>query len=524
MTTFETRLEIAWQGGPVSTQTASYVDGIPLVEILPHAKVMGAKSVSVSSCCGHWDECEPGDLYVAILGADTDGHDFCNQAVENGATAVITERLVATSVPQIIVPDSRQAYGEICHALAGGPSDRLTTVGVSGSVGKTVTSHLVQSILTVAGFESGRSTTLGVSFGKNRSTLPRQDFNPPLVADQLSRMAINGCSHAVVEVSSRDLAKRKFSGVSLDVAVLTNMRDDDVDFHGTRDNYRRSQLRILSALKPTGLAVLNLDDPSSHFLVESCESPVLTVGMTHDANVQGRLLERVQSEQSFMVTMGSDSFVVRTPIIGDEHIYNCLSAVAVALALGIDHDAIAKGLETGSKIPGRMERIECGQDHGVWVDTASTPVQLATALRTVKQVVKGKVWCVGSVLVDQSRERRKRLGEVLDRAADGVVITRDSVDSAIDYEPIHQLIDGFDEPHSVQVIPNRFRAIEWVLQNAGPNDGVLVAGCGDRPFALLGEENWTIADRDVCEAWLFDNASIDGKMTDPGIFRIDEYR
>jgi UDP-N-acetylmuramoyl-L-alanyl-D-glutamate--2,6-diaminopimelate ligase len=508
----------------VSTQTANYVDGIPVREILPNAKFVGGQSVNVNSCCGQWDECQAGDLYVAILGAELDGHDFCPQAIENGATAVITERLVATNVPQILVQDSRQAYARICHALAGGPSQRLTTVGVSGSVGKTITTHLVQSILEVAGHATGRSSSLGVSVGKNTPTLPQKPLNPPLIAEQMAQMAMNDCTHAVIEVSSRDLAKRNFAGVELDVAVLTNMRDEDIDFHGTRQNYKRSQLRILDSLKPTGMAILNLDDPASHFLVESCTSPVLTVGMTQDANVRGQLLERLDSEQTFMVVTGSESVAVRTQIIGDEHIYNCLNAVAVGLSRGIDLQSIAKGLEQGSKLPGRMERIECGQDHGVWIDTAKTPVQLATALRTIKQVVKGKVWCVCSIVNDQSHEHRKRMGEVLDLAADNVVVTRDSVDSAIDYEPMHQMFDGFEEPQKVQLIPNRFRAIEWALGQAGPNDGVLVAGCGERPFALLGDENWTIADRDVCEAWLFDNASIDSNFTSPDIYRIDDYR
>ena len=306
----------------MSTQTANYVDGIPVREILPDAKFVGGQSVNVNSCCGQWDECQTGDLYVAILGAELDGHDFCPQAIENGATAVITERLVATHVPQILVQDSRQAYARICHALAGRPSQRLTTIGVSGSVGKTITSHLVQSILEVAGHTTGRSSSLGVSVGKNTPNLPRKPLNPPLIAEQMAQMAMNDCTHAVIEVSSRDLAKRNFAGVELDVAVLTNMRDEDIDFHGTRQNYKRSQLRILDSLKPTGMAILNLDDPASHFLVESCTSPVLTVGMTQDANVRGQLLERLDNEQTFMVVTGSESVVVRTQIIGDEHIYN----------------------------------------------------------------------------------------------------------------------------------------------------------------------------------------------------------
>lgn len=508
----------------MTTQTANIVDGIPVRNILPNAKLIGTQSLNVSSCCGQWNECQPGDLYVAILRAETDGHDYCPQAIENGATAVITERLVATTAPQILVSDSRQAYAKVCHALAGTPSERLSTIGVSGSAGKTVATHLIQAMLESAGQKPGRSSSLGTVVGQNMPTIPYKELNPPLLAEQMSQMVINGCTHAVVEVSARDLARRKFEGVALDVAVLTNMRDDDIDFHSSRDNFKRSQLRILESLKSTGLAVLNLDDPTSHFLVESCTQPVLTFGMHQDANVRGQLLERLAGEQSFMIVTGSESVIVRTSIIGDEHIYNCLCATAVGLAVGLDLQTIAKGLEKGSKLPGRMERIECGQDHGVWIDTAKTPVQLATALRTIKQVVKGNVWCVCSILEEQSHEHRRRMGEVLDRAADNVIVTRDAVDSMIDYEPMHQMFDGFEEPHKVRLIPNRFRAIEWALGQAEPNDAVLIAGCGEKPFALLGDENWTIADRDVCEAWLFDNASIDGQFTSPDIYPIDDYR
>jgi len=508
----------------VNTQTADYVEGIPVHEILPHAKLIGAQTVGVSSCCGKWDECQPGDLYVAILDVESDGHDYCPQAIERGAKAVITERLVATSAPQILVPDSRQAYAKICHALAGSPSERIATIGISGSVGKTVATHLVHSILQAAGHSPGRLSSLGSLTGKESQNIPQQEFNPPQLAQQLSDMVINECSHAVIEVSARNLAKRKFEGVALDVAVLTNMRDDDIDFHSSRDNFKRSQLRILESLKPNGLAVLNLDDPISHFSVESLTRPVLTFGMHQDANVRGQLLDRLSGEQSFLLIIGSESVPVRTATIGDEHIYNCLCAATVGLALGINIQTIARGLEEGSKLPGRMERVECGQDFGVWIDTAKTPVQLATALRTLKQVSKGKVWCVCSIAEGQTREHRRRMGEILERTADKVVVSRDSVDSMIDYEPMHQMFDGFEEMNKVRLIPNRFRAVEWVLEQAGSDDAVLIAGCGEKPFALLGEENWTINDRDVCEAWLFDNASIDGRLTSNEIYRIDDYR
>lgn len=511
----------------MSTQTHSQLlhPGLDLAEILPHGRLVGSNAVRFHSCCGQWDECESDDLYVAIVGADQDGHDFAREAVERGAVAVVTERLLAVNVPQILVNDSRKAYGEVCHALAGQPSTRLTSIGVSGTDGKTITNHLIASILEVAGFQTGLRSSVGVRTGIDQASFDSGTPNPPLIAQQLSQMVLKGSSHAVVEVSCRDLARHNHAGVSFDVAVLTNIRDTDIDFHVTRENHHRAQLRLISSLKPGGVAVLNLDDPVSHFLVDQCPCATLTVGMHHEANVNGQLLERLISQQTFLLTAGTESVAICTETIGDEHIYNSLCAAAAAMALGIDLQTIARGIEKGSKIPGRLESVKCGQDFGVWVDAAKTPSQLATAIRTVKQVVKGRVWCVCSVGDDFSSTQRKQLGEIVERAADHVIATRAAAGGILDFEPMHQFLDGFEHPNSVQLVPNRFRAIEWALCRAQAGDAVLITGCGEKPFALSGDSNWAVGDRDVCEAWLHDRASLDQRSGDePDVFNIEDYR
>ena len=305
--------------------TATDSSGIPVQEILPHARIIGKngeKSLLIESCCGHWEDCQKGDLYVAVVGAQKDGHDHAAAAIANGAMAVVTERLLAIDAPQIIVPDTRQAYGEICHRLAGTPSTRLTTIGVSGSDGKTVTAHLVHSILKADSRESGLVSSIEVNLGKNTQSVPNRDINPPLIAEQFSRMVMHQCDHAVVEVPSKALAKRALSGIELDVAVLTNIRHDPDNFHGNGKNYRRAFLRMIDHLKDTGLAILNADDPKSHFLIEKLDSPVLTIGMRQDANVKAFVVERTVSDQVFMISAGGASVPVRTDIIGDHHIYN----------------------------------------------------------------------------------------------------------------------------------------------------------------------------------------------------------
>jgi UDP-N-acetylmuramoyl-L-alanyl-D-glutamate--2,6-diaminopimelate ligase len=275
---------------------------------------------------------------------------------------------------------------------------------------------------------------------------------------------------------------------------------------GAFRNYRRANLRMLDSLKSSGLAILNADDPVINNCLDKIEVPFLTTAIKQEAEITARLLERARSEQTFLLTAGSESIPVRTAIIGDQHIRNCLSAAAVGLSLGLDLTTIATGLEKASQLPGRLERVECGQQFSVWVDAARTVGQLANALRTVRQVTSGQVWCICTIEDGQTPELRRRLGEVIDRTA------------------------GFRNPADAELIPDRFKAIEWILSNAKTGDSVLVTGCGERPFAILGDENWTVTDRDVCQAWLYDNASLkpgdsmQSSSNKDDIYRMDDYR
>ena len=264
-------LEFARQGGLVSTSSTNAVKTdfrIRLSDILPDAKIVGADDIFVESCCGNWQDCQTDDVYVALIEAEHDGHEFTNEAIHRGAHAIVTERLVMSARPQCIVPDTREAYGRICQALAGQPSSHLSTVGVSGSDGKTVTSHLIRSVLKEAGRETGLVSSLEVSLGNGRTSVPSNQINSAQLASQLTQMALAKCDAAVVELSSTALAQRSTAGIDLDVAVLTNVRSSALEIHGNITNYRRAQARLLQQLKPTGVAILNADDPTSHFMLE----------------------------------------------------------------------------------------------------------------------------------------------------------------------------------------------------------------------------------------------------------------
>lgn len=499
--------------------------GIRLKSILPQSRFVGGDSFRVQSCCGQWNEVQQDDLYVAIVDADNDGHDFAEEAITRGAGAVLTERLLAIDRPQCIVPDSRIAYGKISQALAGNPSQHAAAIGVSGTDGKTVTSHLIHCILQQASYQVGLNSSIQTGWDDYIDTQAPEQVNSPTLAANMARMVLNGCSHMVLEAPNESLANHSFSGVELDVAVLTNIRRDHLTHDASPKNYMRVKTRMLDYLKPTGFAIVNADDPLSRDLLDEIDKPTLTFGIHQSAEVSARMIDRWPTEQTFMIRAGGQSVPVRTSMIGKHHIYNCLAATSVGLTLGIDLATIARGLEKASEIPGRMQALRCGQPFGVWVDSAHTPSQLATALQAIRGVVDGQIWCVVSAADGQSSLHRKQLGQIAERAGDQCVVTRSDCSQAIDFEPMHQLLDGFVEPGKPQVIPNRFKAIQWVLENARAGDAVLISGKGQQPFALVGEQAWPVSDRDVAEAWLFDNNDLEDKNDNgPDTFNIDDYR
>jgi UDP-N-acetylmuramoyl-L-alanyl-D-glutamate--2,6-diaminopimelate ligase len=271
------------------------------------------------------------------------------------------------------------------------------------------------------------------------------------------------------------------------------------------------------------MAIVNADDPTTHFLLDQLPYPALTIGVRQAAEVMGEVLEHSASEQTFLIRAGNQSVAVRTSLIGPHQIYNFLSAAAGGLALGFDLPLVAQGLAGVASIPGRLERVVCGQDFGVFVDISETPGQLSAALHAVRQITDGRVLCVATQTQNQSALERSQIGRLLERGAQHCIMTADQMGLPLDYEPYHQMLDGFKETQRGHVIPDRLTAIEQALSLARAGDSVLISGCGQFPIATIGAENWQISDRDVCQAWLYDRFQTAG---DPSrsIFRIDDYR
>ncbi len=482
--------------------------GVSLRKLFPAAQFCGASDLFATSCSADSRACRPGDLFVALVGSDRDGHDFVTQAIARGAVGVLAERdLPLSNIPICVVPDSRVAYGQLCQSLAGDPSRRLKVIGVTGTNGKTTTTALIASVLAAGGHRAGTIGTLGVTDGYLWEPTTLTTPSPQALATWLTRMEIAGCSHAVMEVSSHALSQARVAGIEFDAGCVTNVRQDHLDYHHTLENYASAKAKLFDHLRPRGLVVLNSDDPRSRSFVSLVKGPLLTVSLAGEAELTAQVVERTRSEQTFLLTAGRDTSPVRTSLVGDHNIYNCLQAAAIGLAYGLSLETVVRGLEAVEVVAGRLERIECGQPFGVFVDYAHTPHALAAALDTLRTITTGRLICVFGAGGQRDQSKRPLMGGAVESRADVAIITTDNPRREDPSAIVDQILSGVEQPARMEVIADRAAAIHRALGMATAGDTVLVAGKGHEDFQMVGDERRPFDDREVARRWLYNLSS-----------------
>lgn len=478
---------------------------VSLRGLLPELTIVGAQDVWITGCSADSRDVRPGDLFAALPGARLDGRDFIAEAIERGCAAVLSDRpMPDLATPSCVTLNPRAAFARLCQLLAGNPARQLKLIGVTGTNGKTTTSCLVAGILSAAGHRPGVLGTLGYLDG--RIVEPSSHTTPPpeRLASLFARMVGNGCTHAVMEVSSHALDQSRVAGLEFDAACVTNVTHDHLDYHATLAEYRQAKAKIFDHLNIEGFAVLNADDPGSADFLRQHNGPALTVGIETPAEVTAVPVEQFRSEQTFLLTAGSETVAVRTQMIGRHHIYNCLMAAAVGLTYEIDLPTIAHGLESVGHVPGRLERLECGQPFSVFVDFAHTPDALKGVLKTLREVAFGRVICVFGAGGERDSQKRPLMGRAVEQAANVAILTNDNPRHEDPRAIFRDVLAGVVNPYAVQVIPDRAVAIVRALEMAEPGDCVLIAGKGHETCQIVGNQRLPHDDREVTRQWLYE--------------------
>ena len=473
-----------------------------LIQDLSGARLVGApdpRAVAVGAVRDDSRAIEPGDVYVAVPGLRADGHAFAPQAIERGAAAIVVERELEATVPQVVVARSAEALGTLSARAAGRPADRMTLIGVTGTNGKTTTTFLLESILAGAGMRPGVIGTVSYRYGG--ASHPAPYTTPP--AGELQRvfgaMLDESTSHVVMEVSSFALSMGRVAGIQFQVAAFTNLTQDHLDVHESMDAYREAKQLLFSRyLVPDGVAVVNADDPASAAMAAAAgERRVLRVS-TRGAAGADVVAERFES------TIGGIRADLRTPrgplsvesrvLLGHFNVDNLVMAVAVGEALGLPLDRIAAGISALPGVPGRVERVPNDAGLDILVDYAHTPDALENVLGALRPLTRRRLICVFGCGGDRDPRKRPLMGAAVTAAADLPVVTSDNPRTEDPRAIIDMILPAVPAPFFVD--PDRRIAIRAAIAEATPGDVVLIAGKGHEDYQILGKKKIHFDDRE----------------------------
>lgn len=483
--------------------TASASIPVSLRRQFPDASFVGCAEIVVTAATDRSGDCTPGCLFAALPGTNVHGRAFVAEAVQRGAAAILTDvPLPEIRACQCIVPDARAAYSELCHALVSYPSRRLGVAGVTGTNGKTTVTWMIRSILQSAGSKTGLAGTIEYSNGDERSAATLTTPEAGTLTRWLASARDCDCSHFALELSSHALEQGRVNGLLLDAAVVTNITQDHFDYHGGYDAYLAAKARIVRLLKRGGRLIVNADDPGSSSLIglTPATANCLTFGIENDAAVRATQVEPTAAGSRFTVTHGIDAAEFETRLVGRHNVSNALAAIAAGVHFGLTLREMVAGISSLQEVPGRMQRIECGQPFRVVVDYAHTADALRRAIAALRETTPGRVICVFGAGGDRDRTKRPDMGRAA-AEADVVVITSDNPRSEDPQAIIYDLLAGC-VTSGIHVDPDRERAIAWALQQAGDNDSVLIAGKGHERVQIIGRERNPFDDAAMARKYL----------------------
>ncbi len=496
-----------------------------LLQTLPDANAP-LPSIEITQVTADSRQVRPGALFVAMPGGATDGHRFIADAVQRGAAAVVgtdpltpetTEVVTTSRAPYIRVADSRAALARLSAAFYDFPSRQMRVVGVTGTDGKTTTSNLIYHLLGAAGLHPGMISPGGARIGQEARDTGLHVTTPdaPDVQRYLAQMRDAGCQAAVLEATSHGLHQGRVAAVDFDVAVVTNITHEHLDYHGTWEAYLAAKALLfhsLAAAQPKPLAVtsdvsrftfqadaqpktavLNADDASYPHLRAIPAGRILSYGL-EDAAADLRATEIVYQAQrtTFVATTPAGQTRIELPLPGRFNVTNTLAALAAGLALGLPLESMAAALAVMPGVDGRMERIERGQDFVAMVDFAHTPISLQRALEAVRPMTRGRVIAVFGSAGLRDVQKRSLMAAASLRLADLTILTAEdprveSLDTIL-----AQMAEGAQQAGGVEGrtfwrIPDRTAAILAAVELAQPGDVVIVCGKGHVESMCFGE-------------------------------------
>jgi UDP-N-acetylmuramoyl-L-alanyl-D-glutamate--2,6-diaminopimelate ligase len=483
-----------------------------------NGRLIGDGNVEIASIEYDSRSVSPGSLFVAVPGFKVDGHAYLGRALEQGAQAVVVqadhEALFRAVVEEggadvLVLDDTRAGLARLSAAFHGFPARRLGVMGITGTDGKTSLAHLVAHVLNASGRKVGLISTAECRIGDRllpdtgRFTTPEA----PQVQEMLAQMVEVDCRWAVIEATSHGLALHRVDECEYDIAALTNVGADHLDFHGSAEEYIAAKGHLFQMLDEsidkgvTKTAVLNADDPASARYGSLTKAVAVTYGL-HNADISAENITHHGKTIGFYMNTPAGSRDVLFPRPGLFNVYNALAATGIALAAGLALEEIVPALESWPGAPGRMQFIDEGQPFTVLVDFAHAPDSLRRVLQLLRESVSGRIIAVFGCIGEHDKERRPGMARAAADLAHYTFITDDNPysedrDAILNDIAEAMRADGKREGHDFSVVPDRREAISQAIAMAVDEDAVLLAGKGHEREVHLRDGDYACDDREV---------------------------
>ena len=437
-----------------------------------------------------------GSLFCCLVGEKTDGHNFASMAVEKGASALICQRPLPLNVPQLIVPDGREAMARAAACFYGHPERELTMLAVTGTNGKTSVTYMVKSVAETAGKKVGLIGTIQNLIGEEKVYTERTTPESVDLFALLRRMADKGVELVVMEVSSHALAQQRVAGIPFKAGLFTNLTQDHLDYHKTFENYRAAKKKLFAQC---GIAILNGDDETAAYMKEGLSIPVWTMGIHHPGEFYARGIEITTQGASFHLFTPQGNGRISLHISGLFSVYNAMGTAALCTAAGIPFSCIVKGLEGLRGVAGRLECVDTGdRPFSVYVDYAHTPDALQNVLETARGFTRRRLISVFGCGGDRDHGKRPIMGEIGGRYSDHVILTSDNPRTEDPMDILKAVEEGVKRTATAYIVTeNRREAIREALEEAGDGDVIVIAGKGHESYQEINGVRHHFDDKEI---------------------------
>lgn len=447
-------------------------------------------------------EVKSGSLFICIKGYTVDGHDFAQKAVESGAVAILSERELDVKVPVFLVKDTKRAMAVLADIFYGQPTHSLHLIGVTGTNGKTTTTHIIEKILNEANKKTGLIGTMYMKIGDQQKAVKNTTPESLTLQKTFREMKDADVTHAVMEVSSHALHLGRIHGCDFNVAVFTNLTQDHLDYHKTMEAYKYAKGLLFAQLgnrfehDRMKYAVLNEDEEATDDFKKMTSAKIVTYGIDRDADIMAKEIRMTSKGTTFQLNTPVGTKLVTIQMVGKFSVYNVLAAVAATLSSSIELDTIVNAIESMEGVRGRFELVDGGQDSTVIVDYAHTPDSLENVLHTIKQFAEGRIFCIIGCGGDRDKTKRPLMAKIAVENSDEPIFTSDNPRSEDPKAILQDMEEGVAGRHYTSIV-NREEAIFHAIKNAQKGDVILIAGKGHETYQQIGTDIIDFDDREI---------------------------